>query len=87
TDTITEIKTIEVPVVVEVPAGGANNMQVGTRPDFLVQDMDEGELKDKLAQCSNGPFYKTDFSIGHRGAPMQFPEHTKESYLAAAKMG
>ncbi|TMP38151.1 glycerophosphodiester phosphodiesterase family protein [Pseudoalteromonas rubra] len=87
TDTVTEIKTIEVPVVVEVPAGGANNMQVGTRPDFLIQDMDEGELKDKLAQCSNGPFYKTDFSIGHRGAPMQFPEHTKESYLAAAKMG
>src|SRR5690606_15657957 len=23
----------------------------------------------------------------HRGAPMQFPEHTKESYEAAARMG
>lgn len=29
----------------------------------------------------------TDFSIGHRGAPLQFPEHTKESYVAAARMG
>ena len=35
----------------------------------------------------DGPFKKTDFSIGHRGAPMQFPEHTQESYQAAARMG
>ncbi|WVM94349.1 glycerophosphodiester phosphodiesterase family protein [Halopseudomonas pachastrellae] len=27
------------------------------------------------------------FSIGHRGAPLQFPEHTRESYVAAARMG
>ena len=27
------------------------------------------------------------FSIVHRGAPMQFPEHTVESNLAAARMG
>jgi glycerophosphoryl diester phosphodiesterase len=31
--------------------------------------------------------YFTDFSIGHRGAALQFPEHTKESYEAAARMG
>lgn len=24
---------------------------------------------------------------GHRGACMQFPEHTKESYIAAMEMG
>jgi hypothetical protein len=24
---------------------------------------------------------------GHRGAPLQFPEHTKECYKAAAVMG
>ena len=30
---------------------------------------------------------KSDFSIGHRGAPLQFPEHTRESYVAAAQMG
>jgi glycerophosphoryl diester phosphodiesterase len=29
----------------------------------------------------------TPFSIGHRGAPLEFPEHTVESYLAAARMG
>ncbi|WP_341501449.1 glycerophosphodiester phosphodiesterase family protein [Gallaecimonas sp. GXIMD4217] len=61
--------------------------QVGPRPFYLVADMDEGPLKDKLAQCANGPFYRTDFSIGHRGAALQFPEHTKESYEAAAAMG
>ena len=62
-------------------------VQLGPRPFFLVEDMDDGQLKKALKQCENGPFYKSDFSIGHRGAPMQFPEHTKESYEAAAKMG
>ncbi len=63
------------------------NVQVGPRPYFLVEDMDESPLKRKLQQCAEGPFYKTEFSIGHRGAPLQFPEHTKESYEAAARMG
>ena len=27
------------------------------------------------------------FSIGHRGAPLQFPKHTVESNVAAASMG
>ncbi len=63
------------------------NVQVGPRPYFLVEDMDESALKRKLEQCAEGPFYKTDFSIGHRGAPLQFPEHTQESYEAAARMG
>jgi glycerophosphoryl diester phosphodiesterase len=44
-------------------------------------------LQDKLQSCAAGPFYKTDFSISHRGAPLQFPEHTRESYLAAAVQG
>ncbi|NVJ51173.1 MAG: glycerophosphodiester phosphodiesterase [Gammaproteobacteria bacterium] len=62
--------------------------QLGPRPFFLVDDMDEGALKSALQQCKNRLFYrKSNFSIGHRGAPMQFPEHTKESYQAAAKMG
>jgi glycerophosphoryl diester phosphodiesterase len=61
--------------------------QVGARPFYLVQGMDPGKLKDKLLSCQDGPFYKTDFSIGHRGAPLQFPEHTKESYDAGARMG
>ncbi|MGD9211495.1 MAG: glycerophosphodiester phosphodiesterase family protein, partial [Desulfobacteraceae bacterium] len=66
---------------------GDQNVQLGPRPFYLVEDMDESELKEELQQCSEGPFYTTDFSIGHRGAPLQFPEHTKESYVAAARMG
>lgn len=62
-------------------------VQLGPRPFYLVAGMDEGRLKDRLKQCENGPFYMSDFSIGHRGAALQFPEHTKESYEAAARMG
>ena len=61
--------------------------QVGPRPLFLVDQMQESELKTQLAQCESGPFYRTDFSIGHRGASMQFPEHTKEAYQAAIDSG
>ncbi|MGD8571952.1 MAG: glycerophosphodiester phosphodiesterase family protein [Gammaproteobacteria bacterium] len=64
-----------------------HSVQLGPRPFYLVNDMEEGELKSKLKSCSKGPFKKTDFSIGHRGAALQFPEHTKESYEAAARMG
>lgn len=63
------------------------SVQLGPRPFYLVNDMDESQLKKKLQSCAKGPFKKTNFSIGHRGAPLQFPEHTKESYEAAAKMG
>lgn len=61
--------------------------QLGPRPFYLVKGMDDGRLKDRLMQCQDGPFYKTDFSIGHRGAAMQFPEHSDVSYQAAAQMG
>ena len=63
------------------------NVQVGPRPFFLVDDMDPSPLKSTLQQCAEKPLRKTDFSIGHRGAALQFPEHTKESYEAAARMG
>ena len=65
------------------------NIQVGPRPYFLVDDMRPGPLKTRLdsEQCRERPFRATAFSIGHRGAPLQFPEHTRESYLAAARMG
>jgi glycerophosphoryl diester phosphodiesterase len=64
-----------------------NQAQLGPRPFYLVEDMDSGILKAALQQCRKGPFYRTNFSIGHRGAPLQFPEHTRESYVAAARMG
>ncbi|MDP5147024.1 glycerophosphodiester phosphodiesterase family protein [Shewanella sp. ULN5] len=63
------------------------SVQVGVRPLFLVDQMQPGDLQTQLAQCKNGAFYRTDFSIGHRGASMQFPEHTKESYQAAIDSG
>lgn len=63
------------------------SIQLGPRPFYLLQDMDEGALKDKLMACQQGPFKSSTWSIGHRGAPLQFPEHTRESYTAAARMG
>lgn len=65
----------------------AGEFSLGPRPAFLVADMDEGKLKQTLTACLDNPVQQTHFSIGHRGAPLQFPEHTKESYMAAAKMG
>ena len=67
--------------------GKNTNVQLGPRPFFLVDDMRPGPLKTRLQSCSEGPFKKSDFSIGHRGAALQFPEHTKESYEAGARMG
>ena len=66
---------------------GSHSVQLGPRLFFLVNDMKDSELKRTLQQCAKGPFLKRDFSIGHRGAAMQFPEHTQESYEAAARMG
>jgi len=67
--------------------GKKSGIQVGPRPYYLVNDMDDGQLKTELKKNENAPLQRTDFSIGHRGACMQFPEHTKESYEAAARMG
>ena len=66
-------------------AQGDRSVQLGPRPHFLVNRMDDGALKTRLEQCAAGPFSPSDFSIGHRGAPLQFPEHTRESYEAAAR--
>jgi glycerophosphoryl diester phosphodiesterase len=61
--------------------------KVGLRPLFLINEMQNSELKTKLEQCKDNVFYRSDFSIGHRGASMLFPEHTKESYQAAIDSG
>ncbi|WP_166256472.1 glycerophosphodiester phosphodiesterase family protein [Marinobacter salicampi] len=63
------------------------SVELGPRPLWLVADMDEGPLKAELQSCRADRMKPTDFSIGHRGAPLQFPEHTRESYIAAAQMG
>ncbi len=65
------------------------SVQLGPRPFFLVNEMNESPLRQRLQSCAaRTKAYRTsDFSIGHRGAAMQFPEHTKESYEAAARLG
>lgn len=63
------------------------SLTYGVRPFYLVNDMDAGSVKDKLLSCSNQTPKRTEFSIAHRGATLQFPEHSKESYLAANQMG
>ncbi len=70
--------------------GRDTSVQLGPRPFFLVNDMTDSPLKRRLQACTqraSSSFVRTDFSIGHRGAAMQFPEHTQESYEAAARMG
>jgi glycerophosphoryl diester phosphodiesterase len=62
-------------------------VHLGARPFYLVDGLEESALKRKLKSCERGPFYQTDFSIAHRGAPLQFPEHTRESYEAGARQG
>ncbi|HKU14479.1 MAG TPA: glycerophosphodiester phosphodiesterase family protein [Steroidobacteraceae bacterium] len=64
-----------------------DSIQLGVRPFFLVAGMDDSRLKQRLQKCENGPFRRSDFSIAHRGAPLQFPEHTRESYEAGARQG
>lgn len=74
---------------IALPSAAAEpaSVQLGPRPFYLVDAMEEGELKDKLKACMSNPSSRSDWSIGHRGAAMQFPEHTRESYTAAARMG
>ena len=62
-------------------------VEYGPRPFFLIDQMDDGPLKDKLLSCRNQTPERTDFSIGHRGAPLMFPEHTVEGNIAAARQG
>jgi glycerophosphoryl diester phosphodiesterase len=66
---------------------GDPSIQVGERPLWLVDGMEDSELKRKLLQCSNDLVRRTKFSIAHRGAPLLMPEHTKEAYTAGARQG
>ncbi len=74
-------------VASQQPGALTTVVQPGPRPYYLVNDMDPGPLQRKLASCSGLPVRRSLLSIGHRGAPLKFPEHTRESYIAAARMG
>jgi len=68
-------------------SANAAEIELGPRPAWLVGQMEDSPLKQRLAACIGKPAKRTLFSIGHRGAPLQFPEHTEEGYRAAALMG
>ena len=57
----------------------ADPVQLGPRPYFLVDQMADGALRDELAACADTEMAPKLFSIGHRGAPLQFPEHTRKA--------
>ncbi len=73
-----------VPTIV-VPT--TRNVQAGERPYYLVQNMTDGPLRQRLESCSDWPMRPNQFTISHRGAPLQFPEHTMQSVQAAARQG
>ncbi|MFN3145929.1 MAG: glycerophosphodiester phosphodiesterase family protein [Paracoccaceae bacterium] len=64
-----------------------DQVDYGPRPLHLVEQMTDSPLKDKLLSCAGQTPAVSKFSIGHRGAPLLFPEHTVQSNVAAARMG
>jgi len=68
-------------------SGFAQEIQFGVRPYYLIDAMKDGPLKSKLSSCSGMTPRRSLFSIAHRGAPLEFPEHTVQSNKAAALMG
>ncbi len=78
---------LAVTTALPVQAADEQGLSYGPRPFYLIDRMEEGPLKEKLMSCRAQTPARTDFSIGHRGAPLMFPEHTVESNRAAARMG
>jgi glycerophosphoryl diester phosphodiesterase len=62
-------------------------LQRDARSLALIDQLAEGPLRTRLDACRDLPIRSSRFSIAHRGAPLRYPEHTRESYLAAARMG
>lgn len=63
-------------------------VSLGPRPSYLINNMTDSSLKRKLQSCENKPVAITGFSIGHRGGgTLQFPEESRQSEDAGARMG
>jgi glycerophosphoryl diester phosphodiesterase len=63
-------------------------VSLGPRPYYIINNMTDGPLKQKLQSCENKPVSIQQFSIGHRGGgTLQFPEETRQSEDAGARMG
>ena len=65
----------------------ANDIEVGDRPLQLIEGLPDGELRATLSACAAMSSNRSNFSISHRGAPLHYPEHTREGYVAAANSG
>ncbi|KAK1773074.1 PLC-like phosphodiesterase [Copromyces sp. CBS 386.78] len=64
------------------------NVQLGPRPYWLVDQMEDSPLKSKLQSCSEKQMRPSRWSIGHRGGgTLQFPEETVASIMAGTRMG
>ena len=60
---------------------------LGDRPSSLVALLPDGELKTRLETCDVSDVRPQAFSVAHRGAPFEYPEHSVEGYQAAANQG
>lgn len=65
----------------------ANGQDYEARPRALAAGLASSTLKTDLLSCSADALATNTFSIAHRGAPLGFPEHTRQGYQAAAQMG
>jgi len=64
------------------------SVQFDPRPWYIINNMTDSPLKEKLQSCENGPFSITGWSIGHRGGTtLQIPEESVENTVAGARMG
>ena len=79
------------------------NVQLGPRPLYLLDALTPSspirpQLEACLARHGLSPttttsaqpletFHRSNWVIGHRGASLYFPEHTRESYVSAARSG
>lgn len=64
------------------------HISYGPRPYYIVQNMTQGPLRQRLESCENGPFSVSGWNIGHRGGgTLQFPEESVQNQMAGARMG
>jgi len=73
--------------VFSLAATASDTLELGSRPLQLASTLSADSLRARLQECATDPPRRTEFSIAHRGAPLQYPEHTREGYIAAARMG
>ena len=73
--------------LVSTDAIAADSAEYGDRPAQLIAGLPDGELRSTLQACAGNTAKQSLFSIAHRGAPLGYPEHTREGYIAAAKNG